>query len=208
MAEDDSALASKILLRHAVNKSKAKSWLIASLGSEEKSTSDGLEAAPQPQDSDGILRDVKYDDENAGIGSVKNSAGADDISNRQLMSANEALRRKLMSKDAYKKYSQGKKNGTTDLKTGRRRAEDNSDDDQEVKGRSNLGSRKQQNGNTTTHSDTVTPSSMIDKTEMPAQTNTPAVTKTRKRPGSYLDQVLAKRQQKDNKKPKRQEKND
>jgi len=193
MADNEDVFTSKILLKHAASKSKAKSWLAASLGPEEEQ--DAVNGASSTHRTDEDFTLTQGEDENAGVGVVKNTGESDNLLDRQLLSANEALRKRLLSRDAYKNYKQGRKNELVASKPMpskvRRKAEDD-DSEEEGKGRSGRVSGVVQHKNTETTEDTPLRKSSTE--DIPS--------KGKKRPGSYLDQVLAEREKKSRKKVK------
>lgn len=240
--ENTLTLTSKILLRHAANKSKAKSWLTASLGATsspeaEENKRTALPVDPSTSSSsqqiDQDLANLRYDDENSGIGSVRTANDNDDFmsTNRQLSSANDALRRRLLSTDAYKKYANTRTQTQGQARTGpgtstsrlstKKSFGDDDDEEEEIKGKGRSSSASSQkiqqrqkskkNAAVTGNEDgggsvTVqsTPSTTTGHIASAAQLSdeTKVVSTSRKRPGSYLDQVLSKRQQKSNKRTK------
>lgn len=187
MPDEEDGFASKILLMRAGNKSRAQSWLKESLGDEtEDQNSTGSSATESTND---IFADLKANEECSGIGVPKKQAGDDDLENRRVLTANDTLRKKLLSKEAYRKYQQGSTNRLDASqpmpKTEKRRVDDDSGD--EGKGRSLVarskfskveGANDMESGKTIVHlqgAPQVLPS------------------KSKKRPGSYLDQLLAER---------------
>ncbi|KAJ9664585.1 hypothetical protein H2198_000236 [Neophaeococcomyces mojaviensis] len=198
MADDDGILTSQILLRHATSRSKAKSWLAASLGAEEGiNLSSAASSALKPDEDLALLQG---DDENAGVGVVKKAGESDDLSHRQLLSANEALRKRLLSKDAYKKYTQESKNGMHAPKPMPSKVTKNMEDDdgeEESKGRPNRASRASQKKVVSDERGTVETTENAT-TSTASNINPPF--KGKKRPGSYLDQVLAEREKKSRRK--------
>lgn len=192
MPGDEEILTSKIFLNRANVRSKAKSWLKASTeeGTKEVTSTPGSKSEKGTVDDD--LTSIVVSDELSGIG-VPSKAGNDDPSNRQLMSANEVLRRKLLSKDAYKRYSEGRTNGAEASRPKAKKVEVE-DELREEKGKS---SRKGESGPQVPDAGTIV--------ETKADTAAPAkpASKNKKRPSSYLDELLAGRQSKQQKKAKR-----
>ena len=187
MAEDHSALASKILLMRAGNQSKAKSWLSASLPVDENKS---LESQDPVDDLTGVV-----DDDNAGIGAPRKDIKDDDFSNRQLLSANDALRKKLLSKDAYSRFKEGRKVGLEASKPMPRKVIRDVDDESEEEGKGRLGK-----GLKTKQKMAASVEAEVSEVSSPA-VNAPAtsIPSKKKRPASYLDQLLAERSKKKSK---------
>jgi len=196
MPDEEDGFASKILLMRAGNKSRAQSWLKASLGDETEETN-GTVPSTRESTND-IFADLKANEEYSGIGVPRKQAGSDDLSDRQVLSANDALRKKLLSKDAYQRYRQGSTNRLDASKpmpkTEKRKVDDDSGD--EEKGRSLIarsklpkgeGANDMGSGKTTAH----LPDAPLGLPH-----------KSKKRPGSYLDQLLAERGKKKKSKSK------
>lgn len=205
MPSDEDILANKIFLNRASVRNKAKSWLDVSSGLPNEQASSSLSKTSQ-ETAENDLSTLRASDELSGIG-VATRGGEDDPSNRQLMSANDALRRKLLSRDAYKRYSVGKKPGTDASRpvTQKRELEEDDDYEEESKGRSVrkvavLSSSKGigQDADDSTSTKVKTPDLLIKK--RPAGPNT------------YLDQLLMnrgqKRMQQQQKKAKKSDSND
>lgn len=196
MHTEDEVLTNKIFLNRANIRSKAKSWLKGSTGEETEATSTS-QSKTNDEAVDDEITAIVVGDELSGIG-VPSKAGNDDPSNRQLMSANDALRRKLLSKDAYKKYSEGKANGAEKSRP-RSQKVDLEDEPQEGKGRSlRQGELSPQ----------TTSTGAVDDNKAAPFTASKPIPKNKKRPSSYLDQLLADRQNKQQKKAKRKSDDD
>ncbi|KAK5087701.1 hypothetical protein LTR70_006970 [Exophiala xenobiotica] len=180
MPDEEDGFASKILLMRAGNKSRAQSWLKASLGEETEEQTDTATSATESTND--VFADLKANEEYSGIGLPKKQIGDDDLGNRQLLTANDALRKKLLSKEAYQRYQQGSPNRLDASKpmpkTEKRRMDDDSGD--EEKGRSLVARPK---------------FSKVEGANDTEYGGAPQVlpSKSRKRPGSYLDQLLAER---------------
>lgn len=187
MADDQDALASKILLLRASNKSRARAWLSSSLPANQKDE-------PETQDD---IPDIHGDNENSGIGVSKKDVGDDDFSNRQLLSANDALRKKLLSRDAYKRYQQGSKGQLEASKPMPKQAKKREDieSEDEGKGRSAKGRKSQQKLQV---GEVVNPPAV----SAGPPTTSIAPSNNKKRPSSYLDQLLAERGRKKQKSKK------
>ena len=176
-------VASKILLMQAERKSKIRSWLSSS------SDENGREAKQTGSDADAIdkISTFRADDENAGLGSRVKTTGEDDGSNRQLSSANDALCKKLLGRHAYKRYQDDERSGVKSMKPVRQvQADDPSDDEvAEIKGHSKFNVQQPPSvakDNLSTRS--VVEGSMSTSVSQPL---------SKKRPGRYLDQLLADR---------------
>lgn len=205
MPSDEDILANKIFLNRASVRNKAKSWLNASSESGNEQASTSLSKTSQ-ETVENDLSTIRASDELSGIG-VATKKGGDDPSNRQLMSANDALRRKLLSRDAYKRYSAGKKPGADAPRPVPKKRELEEDDDyeEESKGKSVrkitvLSSSKDtgQDADGSTSTEVKTPDSLV-KQRPPG-------------PNTYLDQLLMnrgrKRMQQQQKKAKKSDSND
>lgn len=179
-AIDYNALAAKFLLNTASTKAKAKSWLQASLPEESRL---------EPEDDTAQKIEIISDDEFAGLGAPKKSK-VDVLANRQLANANDGLRKTLMGKKAYGKYQQGQRSGFEASKPmpkqARRAVEDDSDED-EGKGKGKGGGRGVKKQRLTADEDGV---------------NDSRASKSKKRPLSYADEVIAKRASKNKAKSK------
>lgn len=192
MPGDEDVLASKILLNRANAKSRAKSWLTASTEESSRSTQ------TEDEEKDAFIPTRDVGDENVGIGVVHNST-KDDFSNRRLLSANESLKKQLLGKDAYKKHSEGRQGGGDLSRTPSKNVDITHDDEDEAKGKSSKSHRNgsSASGNRQKNEPNTAPSAAV---VMPS--------KNRKRPGSYLDQLLADRREKKEKKGKRKSEDD
>lgn len=180
---DDDALINKILLNRAGNQSKAKSWLAAALPEEAQDDQ-------SQTDKDEDLTEVRGDDDLSGIGAPKSNVEDDDILNRQLLSANDALRRKLLSKEAYGKYQSSRKvrPNTAMAKSAVSKRTADSESEEEGKGRSRNNNQVKR---TVEVSDTE--ANDLQRQGVSATTATTVPSRGKKRPGSYLDQLLAER---------------
>lgn len=179
-SNDYDALSSKLSLARAGKKSKIHSWISSSLPQDQESTVENAEDTPTA---------LQGDDENSGLGAPQAATGEDDPLNRQLQSSNEALRRKLLSKEAYKRYQQEAKTQPGVSKPRPRRAESKAEDDsdEETKGRS---ARKGNGAQTVQVAEGKSPSEGPSKSLDAAPISSSS---TKKRPASYLDQLLAER---------------
>jgi len=191
MPEEEDGFASRILLMRAGNKSRAQSWLKASLG-EDKEAQDGTISSPT-EDAVDVIVNLQGNGENSGVGAPKKQTEDDIGLDRQALSANEALRKKLLSKEAYQRYQQGKGNKLDASKPMPKLAKNKGQDgsDEEEKGRSGVVGRKQ--------------SSVGDSGSGTAQgdgAHHKVLLSSKKRPGSYLDQLLAERGKKKKSKSK------
>lgn len=191
MPDEDDGFASKILLMRAGNKSKAQSWLKASLGDDSERPEDNLTSATE--DTNNVFADLQGNEEIAGIGAPKKQTGDDDGMDRKVLSANDALRKKLLSREAYQRYQQG---GLSRLdaskpmpKVERSKVED--DSDEEEKGRSAITKSKQSKAGRASDSGPGSGPGKITPQSEAVHQNLPS--KSKKRPGSYLDQLLAER---------------
>lgn len=200
MPSDEDVLANKIFLNRASVRNKAKSWLNASSGAEvEQSSLSSLSKSNE----DIVLDDlstIRASDELSGVGIVSKS-GDDDPTNRQLMSANDALRRKLLSKQAYQRYNEGKKHGVDTARPAPRKRElDDEDYEEAGKGKSirQLATKPSVKDDGQEAEETAGTLPTVPK---------PSI-KTRKRPSSYLDQLLADRKGKQQKKAKKSDNDD
>lgn len=199
MPGDEEVLANKIFLNRAATRSKAKSWLSVSSGGEAEGTA-SFPSRSDDQVADDDLSTIQISDELSGVGMVS-KAGQDDPSNRQLMSANEALRRKLLSKDAYKKYNDGKRGGLDASRPGSRKKEAVEDyEEEEAKGKS-IRQTQPPIASNDDGSDQNTAEASVATVLKP-------VPRSKKRPSTYLDELLAGRRSKQQKKAKRSDSND
>ncbi|KAK5074936.1 hypothetical protein LTR64_001141 [Lithohypha guttulata] len=183
---DDDALINKILLNRAGNQSKAKSWLAAALPEEAQDDQ-------SQTDKDEDLTEVRGDDDLSGVGAPKSNVEDDDILNRQLLSANDALRRKLLSKEAYGKYQSSRKvrPNTAMAKSAVSKRTADSESEEEGKGRS-------RNNNQVKRTVEVSDTEANDLQRQGVSATT-VPSRGKKRPGSYLDQLLAERGKKKSK---------
>lgn len=200
MPSEEDVLANKIFLNRASVRNKAKSWLNASSGVETEQTSSSTLPKTDQSPVEDDLSTIRGSDELSGIGVVSKSA-EDDPTNRQLMSANEALRRKLLSKQAYERYSEVKKSGTDKPRAAHKRIELDEDDiEEEGKGKSIR--------QTVMESAAEDEDQTNDRTESTIIKTPEALIKKKKRPSSYLDQLLADRKGRQQKKAKKSDSND
>lgn len=187
MVEDHSIAEAKLLLRYGERRSKAKSWLTAALGSDPRDgdrNEDGNDIGNTADRTgeDDLAAQICVNDELSGIGVVKKTddsdAGAND---RQLLTANEALRRRLLSRDGLKRYHERQRHGPVNSKppttsTKRRKVESDDEDEVEAKGRAKVA--------TTNKSLSASHKS----------TGVDEGNQSRRRAGRYLDEILAGRQ--------------
>lgn len=189
MPTEDEVEINKLHLRLANRRSQAKSWLSAYGADEDEPSNPSAETSIQTDFG-------KNSDELAGIGAT--SSEADDVltDDRRMLQVNADLRRRLLTREAKDRYARQSKSGPNgarlQVETRKKpQAQDSSDDEDE--GRSGLGKgRKRVSGN-------VRKDSTEGGVELHGQAEAPSQSK-RKRATNYLDQVLAQRQQKRNKK--------
>lgn len=168
---DPNAFAAKFLLNTASQKARTKSWLQASLPDEPEAEAETTQNV-----------EIVSDDELAGVGAPKKSQ-VDVLTNRHLANANDNLRKSLMGKKAYSKFQHGQKNGFEASKPmpkqARQAVDDDSDDEESKgKGRSTKAVQKQK------------PDEGADRNEFRASS------KSKKRPLSFADEIIAKRNDK------------
>lgn len=187
--ENDNIAEAKLLLRYGERRSKAKAWLTAALGSDpadgdRHSDNNDLVNTPGPVKDDEITPEIYVSDELSGIGVVKKpSSGDDSLNDRQLSSANEALRRRLLGKDGLKRYADRQKQGSASSKpatTSTKRRKNESDDEDEVEGKGRA------------KAVTTKDSPLVGHRSSEAS----EVNNGQRRPGRYLDEILAGRQTK------------
>lgn len=201
MASEEDILASKIFLNRANVRSKAKSWLNTSSGGTEDRSAVSSSGGSNQDIAENDLSTLRASDELSGVG-LAPKAGEDDPLNRQLMSANDALRRKLLSKEAYKRYGDNKERGADQSRTTIKRKQMVEDDyeEEEGKGKSVRHVVRNPSENQDSHDNDE------GVVQPPIQIQTSS--KNRKRPSSYLDQLLADRRGKQQKKVKKSDSND
>ena len=93
--DDDESLSAKILLMQASNRSRIKSWMKTTQEINDNEIDEQVEQA---------FKDIKASNENVGIGFDLSNDLNDEVDD--LTRANEALRRKFLSKDALKRHQQ------------------------------------------------------------------------------------------------------
>lgn len=168
MADDDAALMSRILLQKAGNRRSIKSFMPAKI-------EDDADSYEEVEDEK--LEDIQGGNDLTGVG-VTIKVTEDENPDRQMLSTNDALRRKLLSSEAYKKFNNTKKHQFVAAKPMPRPVtqEINSDSDGEKKGKATKIKQKGEVADSHRNED-------------------PAVipSKPKKRAGSYLDQLLAER---------------
>lgn len=199
MADNEDVFTSKILLKYAASRSKAKSWLVASLGPEEEQDAENAASSTHRTNENFTL--TQGEDENAGVGVVKKAGESDNLSDRQLLSVNEALRKRLLSRDAYKNYKQGSKNeliASKPMPSKLRRKVEDEDSEEEGKGRSGRVNGVVQEAVPYEHEN----AEGAENTPLTRSSTKKPPSKGKKRPVSYLDQVLAEREEKSRKKMK------
>lgn len=198
MPGDEEVLTNKIFLRRAGNRSKAKSWLNASIGAEIEQTAASQLSRTSHEAVGSDINTIDASDELSGIGLAPKVE--DDPLNRQLMSANEALRKKLLSKEAYKRYSEGRNpNVAVTQSRSKKREHVEESDEEEEKGKSiqQVALIPPQEGN-----------GQADNSAGASLAPSKVSSKGKKRPNSYLDQLLADRKGKQQKKAKKNDSDD
>lgn len=176
MAEDDTALIGRILLRTGGSRSSVKRLMPVEADNK---------AEDQYEQTEGDrLGDLTVGDDLTGIGVLKQSAEVEDI-DRQSQNINEALRKKLMSKEAYSRLNSTKNPSLAVANPMSKQARDemDSDSERERKGKSNKQKQYRE----------ISASGM--KEAVTAGSTTASI-KSKKRAGSYLDQLLAERNMK------------
>lgn len=168
---DINALVAKSLLNRAALKAKAKSWLEAELPDAAEEPETEIETAQNV--------DIDSDDELGGVGAPKKRQ-VDVLTNRTLASANDNLRKTLMGKKAYSKFQHERKNAfeaSKPMPKQARRTVNNDSDEEEGKGkgRSAKGAQKRK--------------MVQDEDNEGSRTSS----KSKKRPSSYADEIIASR---------------
>lgn len=196
MPDEEDGFASKILLMRAGNKSRAQSWLKTSLG-EDPGVRDDTASSVTETTTD-IFADLQGNEENAGVGTPKKQNEDVDHPDKQVLSANDALRKKLLGRDAYQRYQQrsvNKMDASKPMpKTRKKIVDDESGDEEE--GRSRVAKSKLADVESTSFTESSGTASRSRGANQKVASN------LRKRPGSYLDQLLAERGKKKKLKPK------
>ena len=188
MPDEDDGFASKILLMRAGNKCRAQSWLKASLGDEVEDLNSTTLC--ETENTNDIFAELQASDEYSGLGVPNKQNGDDNITKRHVLIANDALRRKLLSKDAYQRYQQGSLNkldASKPMPRVEKRRLDDDDDDGEEKGRSAVARPKMLKVADASDVGSGKPSPVLEGAVKPLPS------KAKKRPSTYLDQLLAER---------------
>ena len=171
--DDDESLSAKILLMQASNRSRIKSWM---------KTTQEINDNEIDEQAEQAFKDIKASNENVGIGFDLSNDLNDEVDD--LTRANEALRRKFLSKDALKRHQQSQSSAQLASKPmpKQQKIELSDDSEPETKGTS----RKKK--------PTMKPDNKAERS--PEVNDIPVISKSKKRPGSYMDQLLADRRKK------------
>lgn len=192
----------KQALREAEESRLVSSWLKASL----KSTSTTHQSKPSIDINQGQMQDDESDfsaneEGDSGLGFIAPKITGNDLVDRQHLSANDRLRRQMLGKNAFKPNMSASK--PLPAQSRNVRTEDSED---ETEGRTKVAGKKSNSTSKTPVPMTVTTTEnaadAVDGDHINASTSgtTTATMKapSKKRPASYLDEMLAKRSLKKN----------